>query len=69
MKRSVLIVALLMVALFCTPLMAFEAIPADKLKVAWLYNGPIGDGGWTYMHDQGRLDVEKAFPGVTTMYV
>ena len=34
-----------------------------------LYNGPIGDGGWTYMHDQGRLDVEKAFPGVTTMYV
>ncbi|MGB4147144.1 MAG: BMP family ABC transporter substrate-binding protein [Acetomicrobium sp.] len=69
MKRSVLIVALLTLAIFCTPLMAFEAIPADKLKVAWLYNGPIGDGGWTYMHDQGRLDVEKAFPGVTTMYV
>ena len=69
MKRFFPAIALLAVILFCAPLMAFEAVPADKLKAAWLYNGPIGDGGWTYMHDLGRLDVEKAFPQVKTMYV
>jgi basic membrane protein A len=21
--------------------------------------GPVGDAGWTYAHDQGRLDMEK----------
>ena len=69
MRKMALIVALLTLCLFSTAAMSFEAVPADKLKAAWLYNGPIGDGGWTYMHDLGRLDVEKAFPDVTTMYV
>ncbi|WP_286977645.1 BMP family ABC transporter substrate-binding protein [Acetomicrobium sp. UBA5826] len=69
MRKMALIVALLTLCLFSTAAMSFEAVPADKLKAAWLYNGPIGDGGWTYMHDLGRLEVEKAFPAVTTMYV
>jgi len=34
---------------------------ADKLKVGFIYVGPIGDHGWTYRHDIGRLDVEKHF--------
>jgi hypothetical protein len=25
----------------------------DPLKVGFIYVGPIGDGGWTYQHDQG----------------
>ena len=32
---------------------------ADKLKVGFIYVGPIGDHGWSYQHDQGRLAVEK----------
>ena len=32
----------------------------DKLKVCFIYVGPIGDFGWTYQHDQGRQQVEKA---------
>jgi basic membrane protein A len=33
----------------------------DKIKVGFIYVGPIGDHGWTYRHDIGRLDVEKHF--------
>ena len=29
------------------------AIAAD-IKVGFVYVGPVGDGGWTYEHDQGR---------------
>ncbi len=46
------------------------AIGADKLKVGFIYVGPIGDHGWTYQHDQGRLAVEAAFGDqVETVYV
>ena len=34
---------------------------ADKMKVGFVYVGPIGDHGWTYQHDQGRLNMEKHF--------
>ncbi len=33
----------------------------DKLKACWVYVGPVGDGGWTYQHDQGRLAVIEAY--------
>ena len=33
----------------------------DPVKVGFIYVGPIGDGGWTYQHDQGRLAVEEEF--------
>ena len=32
---------------------------ADKLKVGFIYVGPVGDHGWTYQHDQGRLAIES----------
>ncbi|MBW7961263.1 BMP family ABC transporter substrate-binding protein [Bradyrhizobium sp. BR 10261] len=35
------------------------ASAADKLKVGFIYLGPIGDLGWTYQHDQARLALEK----------
>ncbi len=31
------------------------------LKVAFAYVGPVGDGGWTFAHDNGRKAVEKEF--------
>ncbi len=34
---------------------------ADTLKVAFAYVGPVGDGGWTFAHDNGRKAVEKEF--------
>lgn len=43
---------------------------ADKVKVGFIYVGPVGDHGWTYRHDIGRLDVEKHFGDkVETIYL
>ena len=39
---------------------AVHAEPMDKVKAAFVYVGPIGDHGWSYQHNQGRLAVEKA---------
>ncbi|BAR54193.1 ABC transporter substrate-binding protein [Bradyrhizobium diazoefficiens] len=35
------------------------ASAADKLKVGFIYLGPVGDLGWTYQHEQGRLALVK----------
>lgn len=32
----------------------------EPFKVGFVYVGPVGDAGWTYAHDQGRLVMEKA---------
>lgn len=37
------------------------------IKVGFLYVGPIGDGGWSYSHDLGRLYLEKELK-VKTIY-
>ena len=43
---------------------------ADKIQVGFIYVGPVGDHGWTYMHDQGRILAEEHFgDDITTTYV
>lgn len=43
---------------------------AEPLKIGFVYLGPIGDAGWTYAHDQGRLMLEKELGArVKTTYV
>jgi simple sugar transport system substrate-binding protein len=37
-----------------------QAAAQDKLKVGYIYVGPIGDFGWSYQHDLGRQAVVKA---------
>jgi len=37
------------------------AFAQDKTKVGFIYVGPVGDGGWTYEHNKGRLAVEAEF--------
>ena len=34
---------------------------AEPLKVAFAYVGPVGDGGWSFAHDNARKAVEKEF--------
>ena len=34
---------------------------AEPLKIAFIYIGPVGDGGWTFAHDNARKAVEKEF--------
>jgi basic membrane protein A len=39
-----------------------------EVKVGFIYVGPIGDMGWTYAHDQGRLELESNLPNVKSTY-
>lgn len=49
--------------------LATTAMAQDKTKVGFIYVGPIGDGGWTYEHNKGRLAVEAHFGDkVETVY-
>ncbi|WP_411881983.1 BMP family ABC transporter substrate-binding protein [Polaromonas sp. YR568] len=43
------------------PAAAAPAAKAEPLKIAFAYVGPVGDGGWTYAHDNGRKAVQKEF--------
>ena len=43
---------------FAAPTAQAQAQP--PLKVAFVYVSPIGDAGWTYQHEQGRLAMQKA---------
>ena len=43
------------------PAAAAPAAKVEPLKVAFAYVGPVGDGGWTYAHDNGRKAVEAAY--------
>ncbi|MBF4691829.1 BMP family ABC transporter substrate-binding protein [Fusibacter ferrireducens] len=45
---------------------ATQTAPED-MTVGFIYVGPIGDGGYTYAHDQGRLYLEEKL-GVKTIY-
>ncbi|MDE0699338.1 MAG: BMP family ABC transporter substrate-binding protein [Acidimicrobiaceae bacterium] len=41
---------------------------ADDFSAAFLYISPIGEAGWTWAHDQGRLHAEEA-TGIPTFFV
>lgn len=51
--------------------LATAAVADDKkTKVGFIYVGPVGDFGWSYEHNEGRLAVEKEFgDSVETTYV
>lgn len=58
MKKTMLTLAAAGIALAA----AVSAAPAaDKLKVGFIYIGPVGDFGWTYQHEVGRQAVMKAY--------
>ncbi len=46
------------------------AQPKEPLKIGFVYVSPIGDAGWTFQHDTGRKEMEKALGGkVTSKYI
>jgi len=62
LKRSLAFAA----ALF----LPMSVMAEDPMKVGFVYVGPIGDHGWSYQHDQGRLALEEHFGDkVATTYV
>jgi len=63
MKKIVVLLAigLLMV-------IAAQPVTAKDLKVGFVSVSPVGDAGWSYAHNQGRMAVD-AMDGVTTSFV
>jgi simple sugar transport system substrate-binding protein len=43
------------------PAAAAAPAPAAPLNIAFAYVGPVGDGGWSFAHDNGRKALEKEF--------
>ncbi|MES2385265.1 MAG: BMP family ABC transporter substrate-binding protein [Pseudomonadota bacterium] len=43
------------------PVAAPAPAKVEPLKIAFAYVGPVGDGGWTFAHDNGRKAIEKEF--------
>lgn len=41
----------------------------EKLKVAFVYVGPVGDAGWSYSHDQARKYLMEKMPDVQTTII
>ncbi|MEM8662576.1 MAG: BMP family ABC transporter substrate-binding protein, partial [Pseudomonadota bacterium] len=71
MKRiatcAVAVAAALSVATLAIPQHAAAQSPT---KACFIYVGPVGDYGWSYQHDRGRLDVEEALgDAVETAYL
>src|SRR5580698_4722280 len=57
MRKSLLTAA---VAALAIAMGSLAASAADKLKVGFIYLGPVGDFGWTYQHEVGRQNLVKA---------
>jgi simple sugar transport system substrate-binding protein len=41
------------------PAASAAAPKVEPLKIAFVYIGPVGDGGWNMAHDKGRKEMEK----------
>jgi len=49
------------IAVLALAVMTFGVVhAADKLKIGFIYVGPIGDLGYTYQHEVGRRALQKA---------
>ena len=68
-ERWTMLAAVLLVALPAGAIKA--ALAADEpFKVGFVYVSPISDAGWTFQHDSGRKEMEKALGAkVATKYV
>jgi basic membrane protein A len=62
-RRKIIALATLAALSLSLGLAAVPALAQEPLKVAFVYVGPVGDAGWTYAHDQGRLAMEKNMAG------
>ena len=63
MKKIVWLVLMLLIFSFAS------TVWAKDIKAAFIYVGPVGDGGWTYAHDQGRIEMEKLLFVTKTTFV
>jgi len=68
-KLSVLVVLSLVLMLALAGCGTAGSQSEDTVKVGFIYVGPVGDGGYTYAHDQGRQYLENEMSNVETTYI
>ncbi|HUW97121.1 MAG TPA: BMP family ABC transporter substrate-binding protein [Anaerolineae bacterium] len=73
-KVSLMLVVLMGIVLVLaacgTPAAPPEPEPEEEvMKAAFVYVGPVGDHGWTFAHDEGRLYLEANVENVETTYL
>jgi basic membrane protein A len=44
-------------------------VPVEEINPGYIYIGPVGDGGWTYMQEMGRRATDASFPGLKSAIV
>jgi basic membrane protein A and related proteins len=61
MRSSVIVVGVAAAAIVAVAVASSIPVAkgADKLKVGFIYLGPVGDFGWTYQHEVGRQGLVK----------
>jgi basic membrane protein A len=61
MRSSVIVVGVAAAAIAAVAVASSIPVAkgADKLKVGFIYLGPVGDFGWTYQHEVGRQGLVK----------
>ena len=68
MKRALWLAGLVLLLCACS-IGPQDGGNPGQLRVAFVYIGPVGDGGWSYAHDLGRQYLERQLPYVTTSFV
>ena len=71
LTRAMMVLALILVGSIATAtVLAQESTPTaeETIRVAFVYVSPVGDMGWTWAHDQGRLALEENLPNVETAF-
>jgi len=53
-------IAILLATAIATAASAQTPAPKPPLKIGFVYVSPIGDAGWTFQHEQGRLELQRA---------
>lgn len=68
MKKLAVVLLAILIGVGGAGLASNEAESGRTVRAAWIFISPIGDFGWSYAHNQGRLYVEALFPWLETIY-
>ncbi|MDO5563079.1 MAG: BMP family ABC transporter substrate-binding protein, partial [Synergistaceae bacterium] len=68
MKKYAVFAASLFAICFASAASALQPVALKDQKPLFLYIGTKGDGGYNYMHEQGRLGMERLNPGIKSTF-
>jgi basic membrane protein A len=67
MRKVIVAILAVVMIVACSPVWAeLKPIPEDRIQAAYLFVGPVGDHGYTYMHNAGAMAAQEAHPGIKT---